>query len=459
MTANDIQRSIPQSIESEQSVIGALLIDNDAIDRLGDLKAEHFFRADHRLIFTEIVDLISASIGADMMTVFERLQAKGRAVDAGGLAYLNALSQNTPSSANITRYAEIVRDRAQKRGLLALSHEIQDSVGATPDSAAVLIDQASAKLEKLGEAIVKSEPVHAGQSLADYLDYMDQQIDGLIKPVPTGLTDLDRKLGGGFYGGDLVIVAARPSMGKTAFSLTVAKNVSRDMPVLFLSMEMKNVQLQQRLVSSVSGVTMAQLRDPASLDQSHWYEITEAAKKIKDLHLYLDDQPNLTLLEVRSKARAVKRKHGLSLLVVDYLGLMATGSEERRDLQIGALTKGLKNLAKELDVPVILLSQLSRKCEERPNKRPLSSDLKDSGDIEADADTILFLYRDEVYNPDSPDKGICEVICTKQRQGETGITGLVFHGERTLFEDLAHGHGFGQRSEPDRPRTRSRGMD
>lgn len=459
MTANDLQRAIPASVESEQSVIGALLIDNDAIDRIGDLKAEHFFRADHRVIFAEIVDLISASVGADMMTVFERLQAKGRATDAGGLSYLNALSQNTPSSANITRYAEIVRDRAQKRGLLALSHEIQDSVGATPDSAAVLIDQASAKLEKLGEAIVKSEPVHAGQSLVDYLNYMDQQIDGLIKPVPTGLTDLDRKLGGGFYGGDLVIVAARPSMGKTAFSLTIAQNVARDTPVLFLSMEMKNVQLQQRLVSSISGLTMGQLRDPAKLTQPEWNKITDSAKEIKNLNLYLDDQPNLTLLEVRSKARALKRKHGLSLLVVDYLGLMATGSEERRDLQIGALTKGLKNLAKELDIPVVLLSQLSRKCEERGDKRPLSSDLKDSGDIEADADTILFLYRDEVYNPDSMDKGICEVICTKQRQGETGITGLRFLGERTLFADLAHGQTFGHRSESDRPRSRSRGMD
>ena len=197
---------------------------------------------------------------------------------------------------------------------------------------------------------------------------------------------------------------------------------------------------------------MSALRSPGEFEDEQWQRVTAAASKINELHLYLDDQPNLTLLEVRNKARAVKRKHGLSLLVVDYLGLMATGSEERRDLQIGALTKGLKNLAKELDIPIVLLSQLSRKCEERPNKRPLSSDLKDSGDIEADADTILFLYRDEVYNPDSSDKGICEVICTKQRQGEIGITGLAFIGDQTRFADLSHGREFGRKPEPEKRR-------
>jgi replicative DNA helicase len=452
MSANDLQRAVPASVESEQAVIGALLIDNDAIDRIGDLRAEHFFRGDHRAIFLEVVALISSSVGADVMTVFERLQAKGRAADVGGLAYLNDLAQNTPSSANVARYAEIVRDRAQKRGLLALSHEIQESVGTTPDSAAVLIDRASTKLEKLGEAIVKSEPVRASDSLQEYLNYLEHQIDGKIKPVPTGLTDLDRKLGGGFYGGDLVIVAARPSMGKTAFSLTISANVAQSAPVLFLSMEMKNVQLQQRLVSAMGGIPMGQLRDPAKLDNEQWQRVTHAGQRINELHLYLDDQPNLTLLEVRNKARAIKRKHGLSMLVVDYLGLMATGDEERRDLQIGALTKGLKNLAKELDIPIVLLSQLSRKCEERPNKRPLSSDLKDSGDIEADADTILFLYRDEVYNPDSMDKGVCEVICTKQRQGETGVVGLAFIGEQTRFADLANERSFGARPDVKRPK-------
>jgi replicative DNA helicase len=456
MSANDLQRAVPQAAEAEQSVLGALLLDNDAIDRIGDLRAEHFFRGDHRAIFVEIVSLISNGAGADVMTVFERLQAKGRAQDVGGLPYLNDLAHNTPSASNITRYADIVRDRAQKRGVLAMTHEIQEMIGTTPESAAVIIDRASSKLEKLGESVVKSEPVKAAQALVDYITHMEKQAEGLIKPVSTGLTDLDRKLGGGFYAGDLVVVAARPSMGKTAFSLTVSANVAETKPVLFLSMEMTNLQLNQRLVSSQGRISMATLRNPAGMSNDEWSRVTVATQRIANLELYLDDQPSLTLLEVRNKARTAKRKYGLSMLVVDYLGLMATGDEERRDLQIGAITKGLKNLAKELGIPVVLLSQLSRNVEQRPNKRPLSSDLKDSGDIEADADTILFLYRDEVYNPDSMDKGICEVICTKQRQGETGIVGLSFIGEQTRFEDLVHGQSFGSRGES---RPKNRGFD
>ena len=449
---NDLQRSIPQAVEAEQSVLGALLLDNDAIDRIGDLRAEHFFRGDHRTIFVEIVSLISAGTGADVMTVFERLQARGRSQDVGGLPYLNDLAHNTPSASNITRYADIVRDRAQKRGLLALSHEIQDSVGTTPDSAAVLIDRASSKLEKLGESVVKSEPVRAAQALVSYISLMERQAEGLVKPIATGLTDLDRKLGGGFKAGNLVIVAARPAMGKTAFSLTIAANVAEHHPVLFLSMEMTNDELSQRLVSAQGRISMATVSNPVAMSNDDWSRVTVASQRIAELDLHIDDQPNLTLLEVRNKARAVKRKHGLSMLVVDYLGLMATGDEERRDLQIGAITKGLKNLAKELNVPVVLLSQLSRNVEQRPNKRPMPSDLKDSGDIEADADTILFLYRDEVYNPDSMDRGVCEVICAKQRQGETGIVGLAFIGEQTRFADLAQGQQFGARTEQKRPK-------
>jgi replicative DNA helicase len=443
-------------VESEQSVLGALLLDNDAIDRIGDLRAEHFFRGDHRAIFVEIVSLISAGAGADVMTVFERLQAKGRAQDVGGLPYLNDLAHNTPSASNITRYADIVRDRAQKRGVLAMTHEIQEMIGTTPESAAVIIDRASSKLEKLGESVVKSEPVKAAQALVDYITHMEKQAEGLIKPVSTGLTDLDRKLGGGFYAGDLVVVAARPSMGKTAFSLTVSANVAETQPVLFLSMEMTNIQLNQRLVSSQGKISMATLRNPADMKNEDWTRVTMATQRISELELYLDDQPSLTLLEVRNKARAIKRKHGLAMLVVDYLGLMATADEERRDLQIGAITKGLKNIAKELGIPVVLLSQLSRNVEQRPNKRPMLSDLKDSGDIEADADTVLFLYRDEKYNPDTMDKGICEVICSKQRQGETGTIGAAFIGEQTRFEDLAHGQSFGSRGES---RPKNRGFD
>jgi replicative DNA helicase len=454
---NDLQRAVPQAVEAEQSVLGALLLDNDAIDRIGDLRAEHFFRGDHRAIFVELVSLISAGTGADVMTVFERLQAKGRAQDVGGLPYLNDLASNTPSAANITRYADIVRDRAQKRGLLALSHEIQDSVCTTPDSAAVLIDRASSKLEKLGESVVRSEPVKAAQALVDCITHMEKQAEGLIKPVATGLADLDRKLGGGFRAGNLVVVAGRPGMGKTAFSLTVASNVAESAPVLFLSMEMTNIELSQRLLSAQGRISISKVLNPGSMDNDDWSRVTLASQRIAELELHVDDQPGLTLLEVRNKARSMKRKYGLGMLVVDYLGLMETADEERRDLQIGAITKGLKNLAKELEIPVILLSQLNRGLENRPNKRPLPADLKDSGDIEADADTILFLYRDEQYNPDTTDRGICEVICAKQRQGETGTVGMAFIGEQTRFADLAQGMRYG--AQPEQKKSRNRGFD
>lgn len=450
MTANDL-RTTPQSVESEQSVLGALLIDNDAVDRINDLRVEHFYRGDHRAIYAEITGMIAAGIPADVMTVYERLMSKGKSDDVGGLAYLNALAQNTPGASNIARYAQIVRDRAQKRGLLVVASEIQDSVVTTPDEAVVLIDRAQEKLEKLAEARVKSEPTLAAESLGEYLTKLEERIDGKGKPIPTGLRDLDDKLGGGMSGGDLVIVAARPAMGKTALALGIANHVAVEAPALVLEMEMMVAQLQQRNVSMQGRVSMRRLREPHLLTNDDWDRITVATQRITDLKLYLDDQPGLTMLEVRSKARAIKRKYGLSLLVVDYLGLMAMGSEERHDLRIGAITKGLKSLAKELDIPVIALSQLSRKCEERTDKRPLMSDLKDSGDIEADADTILFLYRDEVYNPDSMDKGIAEIIIAKQRQGETGRVAASYLGDFTRFEDLAPGHVFGQ---SERPRSR-----
>ncbi|QQC63799.1 replicative DNA helicase [Paraburkholderia ginsengisoli] len=455
MTASDIQRAVPHSLEAEQSVLGSLLIDNDSIDRVGDLRAEHFYRADHRMIFEQITTMI-ADGGADVLTAFERLQSTGKAQQVGGLAYLNALAQNTPGSGNIARYAAIVRDRAQKRGLLAVAHEIQDSVGTTPDSAVDLIDKAAAKLEILGEAVVKSEPVKVGQLLVEYLERMQAQEAGLVKVHPTGLTDLDLKLGGGLNPGDLVVVAARPAMGKTAFSLALAAHGASQGEVLFLSLEMPNVQLQQRLVAAQGRLSMNTLRNVSGMSNEDWARVTSATERINEMGLFIDFQADASLLDIRGKARAQKRKHGLSLLVVDYLGLMSLGDEERHDLKIGTITRGLKILAKELDCPVVLLSQLNRGVEQRPNKRPMMSDLKDSGSIEADADTILFLYRDEVYNPDSMDRGKCEVIIAKQRQGETGTVGVAFIGEQQRFEDLAHGATFGAKPEPKR---RARGFD
>ncbi|WP_213764036.1 replicative DNA helicase [Caballeronia sp. dw_19] len=455
MSEHDTKRSTLYSVEAEQSVIGGLLLDNDAVDRIGDLRAEHFYRADHRTIFEQVTAMIAGG-GADVLTVFERLQAGGKAQQVGGLAYLNALAQNTPSAANIRRYAEIVRDRAQKRGLLTVAAEIQDSIGSTPDDASTLIDRAASKLEALGTATVKSEPVKVGQLLVDYLEHMQAQEAGLVWAHPTGLADLDRKLGGGLNPGDLVVVAARPAMGKTAFSLAVSAHAASQGQALFLSLEMPNVQLQQRLVAAQGRISMNTLRNVGGMCNEDWARVTLAAQKINAMGLFIDFQADMSLLDIRSKARAIKRKHGLSLLTIDYLGLMRLGDEERHDLRIATVTRGLKILAKELDIPIVLLSQLNRGVEQRPNKRPMMSDLKDSGSIEADADTIIFLYRDEVYNPDTMDRGKCEVIIAKQRQGETGTVGVAFIGEQQRFEDLAHGVTFGVKPEPKR---RHRGFD
>ncbi|MFM0647958.1 replicative DNA helicase [Paraburkholderia bryophila] len=447
---NDIQRAIPHSVEAEQSVIGALLLDNDAVDHIGSLTASHFYRGDHRAIFREIIDMISSAVGADPITLFQRLQSKGKADDVGGLPYLNSITQNTPGSANIARYADSVVDRAQKRGLMTLAHNIQDEVGSTPKSAIDLIDGAAAALEMLGETVVRSEPERASTGLHAYLTLLQQrEEDNGPKVCPTGLTDLDRKLGGGFNPGDLVVIAARPSMGKTAIALAVASYAAGDGPVLFLSLEMPSEQMQARLVASQGRVSLGVLRDPRGMSQEDWGRVTHAGMKINDLELHFDYQAEVGLMDIRSKARAFKRKHGsIGLLAVDYLGLMKLGDEERHDLKIGAITRGLKLLAKELGCPVVLLSQLNRGVEQRPNKRPLMSDLKDSGSIEADADTIMFLYRDEVYNPDSLDKGKAEIIVAKQRQGETGTVGAAFSGEFQRFEDLALGVTYGARHEP-----------
>jgi replicative DNA helicase len=370
--------------------------------------------------------------------------------------YLNALAQNTPSAANIRRYASSVVDRAQKRGLLAFAADVRDSVGKTPHEAAELIDQASAALDKLGKSVVKSEPIRAAQGLADYINHLEALRAGEIKSFPTGLVDLDRKLGGGFNAGDLIVVAGRPSMGKTAIALAVSSYAALRGSALFLSLEMSNVQLQQRLAAAEGCIPMKALRCPHEMSDELWDRFTHATIQFNEMNLYLDFQAEMSLLDVRSKALANKRKRGLSLLVIDYLGLMKLGDEERQDLKIATVTRGLKILAKELDCPIVLLAQLNRGVELRPNKRPMMSDLKDSGSIEADADTILFLYRDEVYNPDTMDRGKCEIIVAKQRQGETGTVGVAFIGEQQRFEDLAHDVTFGVKPEPKR---QHRGFD
>jgi replicative DNA helicase len=423
--------------EQEQSVLGALLLDNDAIDRMGDLRAEHFAVGEHRAIFSEIIGAISRGEPADVLTVHDALTAKGS--DAGSLAYLNALHQNTPSAANIGRYASIVRDRAIKRALVTLGHELADAAQTTPDTSAVLLDMASSKIEALAQARVKQEPVRASEEMYAHIELLEMRREGKApRGMSTGFPDLDKRLNGGPRRGQLIVLAARPKMGKTAMALNIACNMAESRSVFVQSMEMPKAELHDRNLAILGKIPLPHVINPEQMADAEWVNLTNALVKINNMNLFLDDQGGCTLLDIRMKAKQVKRRHGLDVMVIDYLQLM-NGEGDNRNAQIEGITRGLKALAKELDIAIILLSQLNRELERRPNKRPVPSDLRDSGSIEQDADVVIFLYRDEVYNADSMDKGICEVDVALNRQGASGRVALAYIGEQTRFENLAHG--------------------
>jgi replicative DNA helicase len=415
---------------------------------MGDLRAEHFFLGDHAVIFAELMAQLNAGKSVDVISLMVSLE--GRIKDAG--AYLNAMAQSTPSSANIGRYASIVRDKAVKRGLIEFGKELAEEGFASPFESSVLLDVATSKLGKLAEARIRQEPIKAADDLPNHIGEMQNRLEGGSKPIPTGFADIDRKLSGGIRRGQLIVLAARPAMGKTALSLNIAANVASDYSSLLLSMEMPRSELHDRNISSLGKLPLDHVMRPS--EETDWDRVTAAVSRIQDLNLFLDDQGGLRLLDVRMKAKQVKRKHGLDLLVIDYLQLME-GEGDNRNAQIEGITRGLKALAKELEIGIVLLSQLNRNLESRPNKRPQMSDLRDSGSIEQDADVVLFLYRDEVYNPDSPDKGIAEAIFAKVRQGAIGTVALTFIGEQTRFEDCAR---WVQRAPEDRRQTARRGL-
>lgn len=443
----------PHSIEAEQSVLGGLLLDNAAWDRIADFINEHdFYRYDHRLIFHNIGKLISQAKPADVITVYEQLQAAGKAEEVGGLAYLNALAQNTPSAANIRRYAEIVRDRGVLRQLVTIADEI--SAGAfNPQGRDVrqLLDEAESKVFAIAEegsrgqkGFLEIQPLLTQVvERIDELYHRDNQSD--ITGVPTGFVDLDR-MTSGMQGGDLIIVAGRPSMGKTAFSLNIGEHVAveQGLPVAVFSMEMAGTQLAMRMLGSVGRLDQHRLRTGRLLDED-WPRLTHAIQKMNDAQLFIDETPALNPMELRARSRRLARQCGqLGLIVIDYLQLMSGsgGGGENRATEISEISRSLKGLAKELNCPVIALSQLNRSLEQRPNKRPVMSDLRESGAIEQDADVILFIYRDQVYNPDSPDKGTAEIIIGKQRNGPIGTVRLTFLGEYTKFDNFTGGNAF-----------------
>lgn len=438
----------PHSLEAEQAVLGGLLLENSAWDRIADLVGvADFYRQDHRQILKAITRLIGDNKPADVVTTAEMLQSLGELESAGGLPYLVSLANNTPSAANIRRYAEIVRERAVLRKLVETATAIADSAYAPAGrSASQLLDEAEARIFEIAESGSRNN--QGFQEIQPLLRQAVERIDELyhrdnpseVTGIPTGYTDLDR-MTSGLQPGDLIIVAGRPSMGKTAFSLNIAEHVALDagLPVAVFSMEMGAQQLVMRMIGSVGRLDQHKLRI-GQLKDDDWQRLTYALGKLNDAPFYIDETPALNALEVRARARRLMRQCGgkMGLIVIDYLQLMSSTSQgENRATEISEISRSLKALAKELNCPVIALSQLNRSLEQRPNKRPVMSDLRESGAIEQDADVILFIYRDEVYNPDSQDKGKAEIIIGKQRNGPIGMVPLAFLGEHTRFENLA----------------------
>jgi len=437
----------PHSIEAEQSVLGGLLLDNAAWDRIADFVQEgDFYRYDHRIIFQHIVRLINNSRPADVITVYESLVAVAKGDEVGGLSYLNALAQNTPSAANIRRYAEIVRDRGVLRKLITVADEISgDAFSPQGKEVKEMLDTAESKIFAIAEE--GSRGAKGFVAIQPLLTQVVERIDELynrdstseITGVPTGFVDLDR-MTSGLQPGDLVIVAGRPSMGKTALSLNIGETVAIDsgLPVAVFSMEMGGAQLAMRMLGSVGRLDQHRLRTGKLIDED-WPRLTHAIQKMNDAQLYIDETPALSSIELRARSRRLARQCGkLGLIIVDYLQLMSANSPgENRATEISEISRNLKGLAKELNCPVIALSQLNRSLEQRPNKRPVMSDLRESGAIEQDADVILFIYRDEVYNPDSPDKGTAEIIIGKQRNGPIGAVRVTFLGQYTKFDNYS----------------------
>jgi replicative DNA helicase len=437
----------PHSQEAESSVLGGLLLDNNSWDKVADLLVEaDFYRYEHRLVFASITSLVNTNRPADVITVFEQMQSQGKAEEIGGLAYLNSLAQYVPSSANIRRYAEIVRERSILRKLVSVSDEIATSALNTNGRPVTnILDEAEQKIFSIGEEGSRMRQGFQSMDklvvqLLDRVEEMSQNPND-ITGVPTGFFDLDR-MTSGMQAGDLIVLAARPSMGKTALAINIAEHVAlkEDLPVAVFSMEMGASQLAIRIVGSIGRIDQGRLRTGKLIDDE-WPRLSDAIERLKTVSLSIDETPGLTTSELRASARRLARSCGkLGLVVVDYLQLMSGsggGDGENRATELGEISRGLKMLAKELQCPVIALSQLNRGVEQRTDKRPMMSDLRESGAIEQDADVIMFIYRDDYYNKESKEPGVAEIIIAKQRNGPTGTVKLTFLKPITKFESYA----------------------
>lgn len=426
----------PQSIEAEHGVLGALMRWPDNFDKVGDLRPQHFYREDHRNIFAEIVRLAERGQSTDVMSVLAAMQTRGNYFDANLGAYLNQIAQSVPTSFHAAQHARIVVDRALLRALIATSDKIAGAAyapkGQTADQ---VLDQAQSMVAGLAERRVRNEPRMVREILSEFVDGIAQRSEGQDSAISTGIEELDIRLNGGLRPQQLIIVAGRPSMGKTALSSDVGLNISEEHSVLMFSMEMSSQEVSGRALANRGRVELSKVMGRISEhDTPAWNGVSHGCAKLSDVRFAIDDTPAITLLELRLKAKAWKRKHGLDVIIVDYIGLMSGGEGDKRSDQIGSYSRGLKAIAKELGVAVIALAQLNRKSEERGDKRPILSDLRDSGEIEQDADVVMLVHRPEMHQPDAEHlRGYTEVMIRKQRNGALGDVHLMFDGPTCRF--------------------------
>jgi len=432
----------PHSIEAEQSLLGGLMLDHQSWDKVADVVSEHdFYRKDHGLIFAAIASLAEEANPCDVVTVSECLDNRGELDQAGGLEYLASLANETPGAANARSYAKILRERSMLRSLISAGNEISGAAFTSDGrTASEIVDEAERLVFEIAESGSRGRSGFKAlkQILPEAVDRIDvlHQSDGDITGIPSGYNEFD-KLTAGLQPGELVVIAGRPSMGKTTLALNIAENaaIGSKVPTAIFSMEMPSQQLAFRMISSLGRVDQTHLRTGRFPDED-WSRINTAVQLMSEAPMFIDDTPGLSPTEIRARARRLQREHGLGLIVVDYLQLMAVpGSKENRATEISEISRSLKALAKELSLPVIALSQLNRSVEQRTDKRPVMSDLRESGAIEQDADLILFIYREEVYNQDTPRKGIADIAIAKQRNGPIGDFPLTFVGRYTKFEN------------------------
>ncbi|MFQ6371599.1 replicative DNA helicase [Shewanella sp. YIC-542] len=437
----------PHSIEAEQSVLGGLMLEAEAWDKVAEvLVKEDFYSRAHKLIFSAMQTLVDHGQPLDLITVSEQLELTNELQDAGDFAYLGEIAKNTPSAGNIISYAEIVRERAVVREMIRVAHEIADA-GYNPEGrdSGALLDLAETKVFKIAEQRANANEGPEGiktilEKTVDKIELLYNNPHNGVTGVSSGFSDLDEKTAG-FQAGDLIIVAARPSMGKTTFAMNLCEYaaLNEEKPVLIFSLEMPSEQIMMRMLASLGRVDQTRIRT-GKLDDDDWARVSSTmGLMLENGKMFIDDSSGLTPTEVRSRARRVAREHGgLSMIMVDYLQLMQVPAlADNRTLEIAEISRSLKALAKELEIPVIALSQLNRSLEQRSDKRPVNSDLRESGSIEQDADLIMFIYRDEVYHEDSQDKGVAEIIIGKQRNGPIGKVRLTFQGQFSRFDNYA----------------------